>query len=161
MTRDVCFRSGPRSIQYSLYAPTPFSRSMLSSSFLNASRFFKASPVRTLWPSRSLGRSNGVVLFVVHTPCRSAWPHAVTGGDHLLPKGVSFRSDPVCALATISTSGHNRTTARRDRHTTDLIPPPSESRKPVPRRSEVELGSEFDEPCPENRRRAQPRGPVL
>src|SRR5262249_53028212 len=43
-TRDVCARSGPRSIQYSLYAPTPFRRSMLSSSFRRPSRFFNASP---------------------------------------------------------------------------------------------------------------------
>ena len=79
-----------RSKKASLYAPATsssavaprLSRFELSTSFLaNAAA---SSLVKNSLPANSAGRSNGVSVALVHTPCRSGCPSGVRGAVHAL-----------------------------------------------------------------------------
>ena len=92
-TRDVCrvvTTFVPRSHQKSLYArarstsvPAPSRRSWLFVVRFVFSSSAASSSVSTCFPASALGRSNGVIVAIDHTPCRSGSPHGVRGRSRL------------------------------------------------------------------------------
>src|SRR6185295_12618643 len=104
--RNVGSKAEPESHQNALYAlSTSPTSSVRLSRLLRSSVFFTnslaSSAVKNSLLPSSAGRSNGVMVLLVHTPCRSGWPSASRGIVHLAAglAGVACWLDAVPAAS--------------------------------------------------------------